>query len=92
MTDHLSARYELSTDAGITFVYCNYKEPRSTTTYIRLALKQLCRTMQSLPQELLELYKLHDGNDSQPKSKELKAVFLEIRRQVGRILFVRCIR
>ena len=88
MTDHLSSRYELSANAGITFVYCNYKESRSTPTYIRLTLKQLCRSMPSLPQELQELYKLHDGNDSQPKSQELKAVFLEIRRKVGRILFV----
>ena len=57
-------------------------------TYIRLALKQLCRTMQSLPPELQELYVQHDGNDSQPKYAELKAVFLAVIKQFDRIFFV----
>ena len=72
----------------MTFIYCSYKESRTTLTYIRLALKQLCRTMQSLPPELLQVYERHDANDSQPKYDELKTVFLAVLRQFGRIFLV----
>lgn len=72
----------------MSFVYCNYKESRTTITYMRLALKQLCQTMQSLPHELQGLYKQHHRNDSQPKYDELKDAFLAIIRQFGRIFFV----
>ena len=72
----------------MTFVYCNYKESRTTLTYMRLALKQLCRTMQSLPLELQEIYKKHHSNDSQPRYDELRTVFLAVIRQLGRIFFV----
>ena len=86
--EHLSALYQLSAGAGITFVYCNYKESQTTRTYMRLALKQLCRTMQSLPHELQELYKHHDSNVSQPRYDELRILFLAILRQFGHIFFV----
>ena len=86
--EHLSALYQLFPDSGMTFVYCNYKESRTTMTYIRTALKQLCRTMQSLPLELQEMYNQHYQNDSQPKYEELRTVFLVIIRQFGRIFFV----
>ena len=86
--EHLSALYQLSADTGMTFVYCNYKEFRTTTTYIRLALKQLCRTMQSFPLELQQMYKLHHSNDSQPSYNELRNAFLAIIQQFGCIIFV----
>ena len=72
----------------MTFVYCNYKEFRTTTTYMRLALKQLCQTMQSLSLELHEVYTQHHRNDSQPKDDELRAAFLAIIRQFGCIFLV----
>ena len=56
--------------------------------YIRLALKQLCRTMQFLPLKLQELYGQSYANHSQPKLDELKIVFLAILQQRGRIFFV----
>ena len=86
--EHLSALYQPSANTGIAFVYCNYKESRTTTTYIRSALKQLCRTVQSLPPELQEVYKQNHNNDRQPKYNELRNVFLAIIRQFGRIFFV----
>ena len=88
MIEHLSALYQLSAETGMTFVYCNYMESRTTITYMRLALKQLCRSMQSLPLELQEVYKRHHRNDSQPNYGELKVVFFAIIQQVGRIFFV----
>ena len=88
MTEHLSARYQLFTNAGVTFVYCNYKEFRTTMTYIRMALKQLCRTMQSLPLELQTVYNHHYSNHSQPKYEELRTVFLAFIRHFGHIFFV----
>ena len=57
-------------------------------TYMRLALKQLCRTMQFIPFELQGVYKKHDRRNSQPKYDELRIVFLAIIRQFGRIFFV----
>ena len=55
---------------------------------MRLALKQLCRTMQSLPLEIQEVHKQHYRNDSQPSYDELKNVFLAIIQQFGRIFLV----
>ena len=90
MIEHLSALCGLSAGSGtgITFVYCNYQESRTTTTYISLALKQLCRTMQSLPHQLQEFYEQHYRNDSQPKYDELRSIFLTIMQQLGCIFFV----
>ena len=84
----MSALYELSADTGITYIYCNYKEPRTTIDYIEVALKQLCRTMQLLPPELEEVYKRHDEQDTRPRYDELRRVFLAVIRQFGRIFFV----
>ena len=86
--EHLSALCELSAGSGITFVYCNYKESRTITTYISIALKQLCRTMQSLPPGLQETYNKHYKNDSQPKYEELRDIFLAIIQQLGCVFFV----
>ena len=72
----------------MTFIYCNYKESRTTATYIRMALKQLCRAMQSLPLELQDVYNKHYYNDSYPKYDELRVAFLAIIQQFGRIFFV----
>ena len=63
-------------------------ESRTTMTYMRIALKQLCRTMESLPPELEELYQHHYGNDSQPKYGELRIAYLAIIRQIGCIFLV----
>ena len=72
----------------MTFVYCNYKEPQTTANYVRLALKQLCRTIQSLPLELQGVHKKHDKNDSQPQHNELRTAFLAVIQQFGHIFFV----
>lgn len=81
MIEHLSALYELSKDTGVTFLYCNYKEPRTPSTYIRLALKQLCRRMPCLPPVLERVYKLHYKNNSQPEYIELVSIFSTIIQQ-----------
>ena len=86
--EHLSARYQLSADTGMAFIYCNYKESRTTIAYMRIALKQLCRTMQSIPPTLQAVYQQHYSNDSQPMYDELRTVFLAIIRQFGRIFIV----
>ena len=86
--DHLSALYELSPHIGVTFIYCNYKESRPSTAYIRLAIKQICRRMQRLPHQLQEAYKKHNKNDSQPSSEELKSIFLTIALQFNSMFLV----
>ena len=86
--EHLSALCELSEGTGITFVYCNYKESRTTTAYISSALKQLCRTMQFLPPGLQDIYKQHYKNDSRPKYEELRKLFLAVIQQLGCVYFV----
>ena len=55
---------------------------------MKLALKQLCRIMQSLPSELQEIYEQHYHNDSQPTYDELKNAFLKIIQQFGHIFIV----
>ena len=86
--DHLSAFCQLSTGSSITFIYCNYQEPRTTTAYMSIALKQLCRTMRSLPPKLQELFEQHYRNDSQPKYDELRNIFFAIIQQLGHVFFV----
>ena len=80
--DHLSAL------SAVTFIYCNYSESRATTTYIRLALKQLCRKMQSLPPKLKEIHEQLYRSDSQPKYDELRNIFLAIIQQLGHVYFI----
>lgn len=72
----------------MTFVYCNYNESRSPETYIRLALKQLCRRMPRLPVALHEFYEKHFRNCSQPDHKELQRAFLAIVRQFKSVFLV----
>ena len=86
--DHLSALYELSPHIGVTFIYCNYKESRPSTAYIRLAIKQICRRMKCLPHQLQEAYKKHNKNDSQPSSEELNSIFLTIALQFNSMFLV----
>ena len=56
--------------------------------YIRLVLKQLCRTMESLPSELQEVYMRHDKHVSQPSYDELRTVLLVVMRHFGHVFFV----
>ena len=86
--EHLSALYELSKDTSVTFLYCNYKEPRTPSTYIRLALKQLCRRLTDLPPALEKLFELHYKNDSQPKYVELGGVFSTIIQQFNSVFII----
>ena len=86
--EHLSTLHGLSTKTGITFVYCNYKESRTTTTYIRLALKQLCQQLQFAAPELQKVYDQHNDNDTQPKYDELRGAFLAVMRQFGCVFFI----
>ena len=88
MIEHLSELYEPSAGTGITFVYCNYKESRTALAYMRLALKQLFRTMQHIPPELQKVYEHCYDNDRQPKYDELKNAFLAIMRQFGCVFFI----
>ena len=76
--EHLSARYELSPNIGVTFIYCNYSESRSPLEYIRLAIKQLCRRIRPLPSRLNAVFEKHYQNHSEPGFKELQDLFLEI--------------
>ena len=55
---------------------------------MRLALKQLCQTVQSLPLELQEVYRRHHNNASQPKYAELRTAFLAFKQQFSRMFFV----
>ena len=88
MIDHLSALYELPTNTGVTFIYCNYKEPRTSTEYIKLAIKQICRRMKPLPDRLQEAFKKYYENDSQPSSGELRSIFLTIALQFNSMFLV----
>ena len=88
MIDDLSGLYELSPDAGVTFIYCNYKESRTSEAYIKLAIKQICRRMKHFPHQLHEIYKMHYRNDSQPTSDELRSIFLAITLQFNSTFLV----
>ena len=55
---------------------------------MRLALKQLCQIMQSLPLELEDVYNKHYHNSSEPRYYELRAAFLAVIQRFGRIFFV----
>ena len=63
-------------------------ESRSSAEYIKLAIKQICRRMKHLPHQLLETYKKHYNNASQPSSEELKSIFLTIALQFNSMFLV----
>ena len=86
--DYISALYELSSDTGVTFIYCNYKESRASAAYIRLAIKQICRRMKCLPHKLQEVYERHYSNASQPSIDELKIIFRTIALQFNSMFLV----
>ena len=88
MVEHLSKVYQLSSNTGVTFIYCNYKDPQTPATYIRLAIKQLCRRMGCLPLRLQETYEKHYRNDSQPNTEELQSVFLAVARRFHTMFLV----
>ena len=69
------------------FIYCNYREPCSSLEYIRLAIKQLCGRMKSLPPKLNRVYGQHYG-DSQPDFGELREIFLATVKQFNSAFFV----
>lgn len=75
-------------DTGVTFLYCNYKESRTSTAYIELAIKQICRRIKHLPLQLQEVYKRHFRNDSRPTSDELRSIFLAIALQFNSMFLV----
>ena len=70
------------------FLYCNYKENREATVYIRLAMKQLCRRLDNLPTELENIHNKHDRNASEPTLDELRPVFAAITKQFNCIFLV----
>lgn len=86
--DHLSARHELSPDVGVTFIYCSYGISRTPLEYIRLAIKQLCRRMKSLPTQLSKIYDQHYQNNSQPGYQDLHDIFHSIVQQFGSVFLV----
>ena len=86
--EHLSACYELSSNFGVTFIYCNYAESLSPLEYIRIAIKQLCRRLRPLPPKLNAVYEKHYQNHSQPGFKELQDIFLAIVQQFQSVFLV----
>ena len=86
--DHLSTRHEPSANIGITFIYCNFAESRSALEYMKLAIKQLCRRIKSLPSELNDSYEQHYKNHSRPGSQELQNVFRSTVQQFESVFFI----
>ena len=72
----------------MTFIYCSYKEPRDSTAYIRLAIKQICRRIELFPSELQDSYKKHYRNHSEPSTEDLKAIFRAIAQKFSRMFLV----
>ena len=88
MIERISGLYELSQDIGVTFLYCNYKESREAVTYIRLAIKQLCRRMTSVPVDLQTMYDTHFRNASEPNLDELRNAFIAISSHFEHVLLI----
>lgn len=86
--EKLSAQYELSSNTGICFVYCNYKEPQETATYIKVLIKQLSRRMNELPAKLETLYDKHYLNASNPGYTELQSVLIGISKCFEKVFLV----
>ena len=61
---------------------------RSSFEYIRLAIKQLCRRVKSLPLKLNEVYEQHYKNHSQPNFQVLQDIFLASVQQFNSVFFV----
>ena len=65
---------------GIAFFYCDYRDMESHTTanIIASLLKQLCSSLEVLPQSVSRLYSESDMGQNTPKVEELRKVFLDV--------------
>lgn len=82
--EHLSAQYELSNKTRFCFVYCNYKEPHETTTYIKALMKQLLRSTDEVLPELDTIFQ----NDRKPGYGELQLVLLKLFQRFENVFLV----
>lgn len=81
--EHLS-KYELFDNTGFCFVYCNYKEPQDTSTYVRALIKQLARSTDDVHPELEKYF----HNDRQPGYAEMQLVLQKLCEQFETLFLV----
>lgn len=81
--EHLS-KHELFDKTGFCFVYCSYKEPQDTSTYLRALIKQLVQSTEDVHPEL-ETY-FH--NDRKPGYLELQLVLQKLSEQFETLFLV----
>lgn len=84
VVEKLSAKYRLSSDNAISFIYCNYKEPQKSTEYMKAAIKQLARRMSEFPADIEQLY----DNASNPGNTELQNSFIQISSSFKQVFLV----
>lgn len=81
--EHLS-QYELSDRTAFCFVYCNYKEPQDTATYVRALIKQLQRCTVEIHPELATYF----HNDRKPGYVELQLVLQQLSERFEKVFLV----
>lgn len=70
--------------SGFCYVYCNYKEPQDTSTYVRALIKQLVRSTDDVHPELTTYF----HNDRKPGYAELQLVLQKLSEQFETLFLV----
>ncbi|TGZ80982.1 hypothetical protein EX30DRAFT_377686 [Ascodesmis nigricans] len=81
--------YPPSTDHGIAYLYCNYKENgQAALNLMSSLLKQLIHRRPNLPQSLEEVYSEHRSKQTRPNLSEYLTLFQNEIRQLRRTFIV----
>jgi hypothetical protein len=71
---HLSRAIATSSNVGLAYIFCNYKEQfeHNVTPYLSALLKQLIQSQQIMPDSVSRLYDSHVGQGSNPSFGETR--------------------
>ncbi len=75
--NYLQKRY-LGEDVAIAFVYCDYKEGRTSSELVASLARQLAARKAPLPQRLVDLYERLGRGDNHLDRQQLESLFLSL--------------
>lgn len=75
--EHLQLSF-LKENIGIAYIFCAHNERHKAKSLVACLIKQLVTQLPYLPQEVRELYDLHEKHNTYPQNADLIQVFVHI--------------
>ena len=85
--EHLQQIFR-NTDTGILHIYCTYNERHKAKDLVAYLVKQLTEQLPSLPEEIEELYNLHEKKRSFPQRDDLTQIFSSVVGHFSRVFVI----